>query len=83
MKIKADKASWSNSDGTVIEVQFSEAPRRVPRTETGPARDGFKVRGVARFVSGPCFDRYGAHATDIDLGLTAAEVLAWEMARAS
>lgn len=37
MHLKADKASWTNSDGTTVEVHFSEPPRRVPRTTTGPA----------------------------------------------
>lgn len=82
MTFTAKTVEYTKPSGDAIRVTLGEAPRQVPRTETGPARDGWKVRGVAEFVSGPCFDKFGAHRTSIDLGLTAADVLAWQIASA-
>ncbi len=75
--ITATKISWVNAAGDEIAVSLTEGPRKVRRSETGPA---YRVRGVAEFVSGPCFDRYGSHRTPVDMGLSVADALAWHMA---
>lgn len=79
MVITAHKLTWTDSKGNVIEVALTEAPRKVRKSVTGPA---YRVRGISRFVAGPCFDRYGAHPEPVDFGLSPADALAWHMASA-
>lgn len=75
--IAVNAITFTNASGDKIKISLTDRPRKVKQSETGPA---YRVQGVAEFVSGPCFDKYGSHRTPVDFGMSAADALAWHMA---
>jgi hypothetical protein len=74
--ITATTATWTTDAGDSIRVTFTAAPRKVRKSETGPA---YRVRGVSEFIAGPAFDKYGPHPVAVDMVMSAADALAWHM----